>query len=283
MAEVEGVTLSEIRRVLLDAGMEPSRALGQNFLIDANIARKIAALLDGVGRSVIEIGPGLGSLTVQLGAGFDRVVTIEADRYIIPPLQGVLASRRLDNIEIIYGDALVVDLASIASGEGDWGLASNLPYNISANVVVRVLEEVPSVSRLVVMVQLEVAERLVGGTAAKSNSALTVKSRFWADSRIALKVPASVFHPRPNVDSAVVVMERHSRFAPIAPTPLYAQTFAVVKEGFGHRRQMLRRALSELIPEDRICAVGIDPTRRAETLEVEEWVRLGEVLGELSR
>ncbi len=260
---------SRIRALLDEHGITPSRALGQNFLVDPNTARRIAAAGATEGAHVLEIGPGLGSLTLALAELGARVTAVELDRYLVPVLESVVAEAAAP-VRVVHADALVVDLDALL-GDGTWRLAANLPYNVATTILLRVLEDAPQVSGGVVLVQREVAERIAARPGGGAYGIPSVKAAWWVRARVAGKVPASVFHPRPRVDSAFVTFERHE---PPGDDDLRRRVFALVDAGFGQRRKMLRRSLSGLIDPDDFARAGVEPTRRAEELALDDWVRL---------
>jgi len=273
---VEGVGASEIRSMMTEGVLSPSRALGQNFLTDPNISEKIAHLAAETGcRNSLEIGPGLGSLTVFLASYFDRVVAIDLDRYVIDPLHAVLRRRDITNVEVVHADALNDDIGEYLEPDKDYVLAANLPYNVASHLIVKVLERYPMVGRLVFMVQHEVGQRICATVSSKDYSALSVKVRYFGDPRVVMKVPPSVFVPKPKVNSVVVLIDR-CRERNVS-TSEYNQIFALVRTGFSHRRQMLRRSLQSFGGEKLLEAAGLDPTLRAENLDVEDWIHLGKV------
>ena len=268
---IRGVlTSGDVRNLLRDHAIRPSRALGQNFLGDPNTARRIVRLA-GVeaGDRVLEIGPGLGSLTLALADVGARVHALELDRHLVPAIESVL--RGVPDVTVEQGDALTWDFAGRLR-DGPWSCVSNLPYNVATPVVARVLEEAPTVTRLLVMVQREVGERLVAGPGTKAYGAVSVKVSFHATARIVGAVPPTVFVPRPKVESALVQLER--RVAPPVEVPSYAALFDLVGAGFAHRRKMLRRALAVVLgdrTEAVLTAAGVAPTARAEELDLEAW------------
>ncbi len=271
---VDGVGASELRSLLGQGLLTPSKALGQNFLVDPNVAQKIARIASlGEYGQVLEIGPGVGSLTVFLSKYFDSVVAVDLDRYIFDPLGKTLSSRGIENVSLVHADALKDDLSRYLQPDKEYVLAANLPYNVASHVIVKVLETMKMVKRLVVMVQFEVAQRLCASISSKDYSSLTVKVGYYAKSKVVMKVPPTVFIPKPNVNSAVVELVR------LPDRDITANecdwTFLLVKEAFSHRRQMLRRSLLRYGGEELLEGVGVDPTLRAENLDVEVWIRLG--------
>jgi 16S rRNA (adenine1518-N6/adenine1519-N6)-dimethyltransferase len=270
------VTLSP-RQVheLLDAyGLRPSRALGQNFVADANTVRRIVRLADvHAGDAVVEIGAGLGSLSLALAETGARVVAVEIDGRLLAALRSQVEPH---GVEVVHGDALELDWdAVLGSGAGaSWSLVANLPYNVAVPVVARVLDEAPSITRLLVMVQREVGERLAAGPHGRAYGAISVKVAYHAEARLVGRVPASVFVPRPNVESVLVQMTRRPSPA-VDPDEVPAERlFAVVRAGFAHRRKMLRVALADVVDPGAFDPAGVDPTWRAEDLSVDQWGRL---------
>ena len=264
---------SSVRATLAQHGLRPSRALGQHFLADPNTARRVARLAGvGPGDRVLEIGPGLGSLTLALAETGAQVVALELDRHLEAPLREVVDGS--PGIEIEVGDALTADLDALlrAHGPGPWACVSNLPYNIATPVVVRLLEAAPLVARVVVMVQREVAERLTAGPGTSAYGAVTVKVGYYAEASFLGPVPASVFVPPPKVESALVRLERLASPPVAVPSP--DRLFGLVRAGFAHRRKMLRRALRPELgdrTEDVLRAAAVDPRARAESLSLDEW------------
>lgn len=202
---------------------------------------------------------------------------MEVDRHLLPVLRQVVGE--CPAVRVVAADALRDDLGSLLGppgGEagGGWSLVANLPYNVATPLVVRVLEEVPQVDRLLVMVQREVGERLAAGPGEEAYGAVSVKVAYWADARVVGRVPPTVFVPRPAVESALVRMVRRDRPA-IAPDAMpYDRVFAVVGAGFAQRRKMLRRSLAGVVAPEAFAAAGVAPEARAEELGIEQWGRL---------
>jgi 16S rRNA (adenine1518-N6/adenine1519-N6)-dimethyltransferase len=270
------VTLSRpgVRDLLTSHGLAPRRDLGQNFVADPNTVRRIAHLAGvGPGDRVIEIGAGLGSLTLALAERGADIIAIEVDPGLVEVLGDVVGGH--DNVRVIHADATDLDWSSVIGEEPGWVLVANLPYNIATPLVADVLDGVPAITRLLVMVQREVAERLAAGPGSRAYGAVSVKVAYWATARIVGDVPASVFVPQPNVDSALVAIERHPPPA-VAPSAL----FDLVGRGFAHRRKMLRRSLRDVVAPGAFEAAGIAPTDRPEDLGLEDWCRLARAVGE---
>lgn len=279
------LTPASIRGLLDTHGLRPSRALGQNFLADPNTARRIVALADvGDADAVLEIGPGLGSLTLALADAGADVVALEMDRHLLGPLRGVVGHRA----RVVEGDATVVDLAALLDesfpGTAPVRSVSNLPYNVATHVVIRLLQEIPRVQDLLVMVQREVGQRLAAGPGSKDYGAVSLKVAYHAEARLVGDVAPTVFVPRPKVDSALVRITRRPRPSVDVADP--AAMFELVRAGFGQRRKMLRRSLVPVLGADTgemLLASGIDPSARAETLGLEEWASLARVVGDGAR
>ncbi len=273
------MTLSprRIEELLASHGVEPRRGLGQNFVADPNTVRRIARLAAvGPGDRVVEVGPGLGSLTLALAETGAQIVAVEADARLVPLLCGVLAEAGVaSSVRVETADALEADWGSLLEGTG-WVLVANLPYNVAATVVIHVLDEVPAVGRLLVMVQREVGERLAATPGSSAWGIPSVKVAYHATARVVAAVPRSVFIPRPRVDSVLVEIRRRPEPATDAPP---GPMFSLVRTAFGQRRKMLRRSLAGVVPPDAFAAAGIDPTRRPEELGVEDWGRLTRAWG----
>jgi len=273
---------AEIHELLLANDLHPSRALGQNFVADGNTVRRIVRLA-GIepGTRVVEIGAGLGSLTLALVEAGAEVTAVEIDRHVLPVLRGQVESL---GVEVVEADALTVDFDELLGPEPGWSLVANLPYNVAVPLVMRVLEEAPQVASLLVMVQREVGERMAAKARDEAYGAVSVKVAYWTKASLVGKVSSSVFIPKPRVESVLVRMDRRHDVStvdaggaggPLGPgSPEYDRLFAVVKGGFAHRRKMLRRSLEDLVSPEAFIGAGIAPTARAEELGLEEWERL---------
>ena len=257
-----------IRALLEEHGIDPSRALGQNFLADANIVRKIVRLA-GVraGDRVVEVGAGLGSVTLALLDAGAQVTAIEIDRRLLPILRSVAGPA---GATVIGGDAMVLDWQALL-GDGPWNLVSNLPYNIATPLVLDLLAAVPVIDRMLVMVQLEVGERLVATPGTKAYGIPSVRRAWWADAEVVGKVPPGVFIPPPRVDSALVSIRRRE---PAGDEAQRSAVFALVEAGFGQRRKMLRRSLAGRVDPPAFDRAGVRPEARAEELALADWLRL---------
>jgi 16S rRNA (adenine1518-N6/adenine1519-N6)-dimethyltransferase len=255
---------------LLDAhGLAPSRALGQNFVADPNTVRRITRLAEvGPDDHVVEIGAGLGSLTLALAETGAEVTAVETDRYLLPVLREVAEPH---GVRVVEGDAQRLDWDDVLAGADRWVLVANLPYNVATPLVLDLLDEVPAIERMLVMVQREAGERLAAGPGDPAYGIPSVKVAYWAEAAVVGKVPASVFVPRPRVESVLVRITRRPEPATDADLE---RLFALVRAGFGQRRKMLRRSLSGLVDAEAFERAGIRPEARAEELSVEDWGRL---------
>jgi 16S rRNA (adenine1518-N6/adenine1519-N6)-dimethyltransferase len=264
------LTRTQVAALLSSHGLAPSKALGQHFLVDPNTARRIVRLAGvGPGDRVLEVGPGLGSLTLALLDAGAQVSAVELDAR----LAAVLAEVTDGRCHIVVGDALRLDLAALCPS-GPVRVVANLPYNVAVPIVVRLLEEVPAVSTLLVMVQAEVAERLASPPGSRTYGAVSVKVDYYAQASAVGRVPRTVFLPEPNVDSALIAIERRAAVAVDPGLVSPDRLFEVVRVAFGHRRKMLRRSLDGVVAPEAFVRAGIDPTRRPEELDVTAFGRL---------
>jgi len=267
------LTPASVRALLAEHGIRPSRRRGQHFVADPNTARRIVRLAGvGAGDRVLEIGAGLGSLTLALLERRCSVLALELDRKLVSVLEREVAAE--GDVQIVAGDALTADFAALLGG-GTWRCVSNLPYSVATPVVIRLLEDAPSVTGGLVMVQREVAERLVAAPGTPAYGAPSVRVAYYADARIVGMVPRAVFVPVPDVDSALVELVR--RDVPPVDVPSRERLFQLVRAGFAHRRKMLRRTLRPAFGErtERVLTdAGIDPRARAESLGLTEWAAL---------
>ena len=261
-------------------GFKFSKSLGQNFLIDDNVIDRI---LDGArlskGDKIIEVGPGIGTLTREMGRVADKVVAIEIDKTLIPILKDTLDE--FENIEVINQDILKVNVEDLVTEKLNGGpvkLVANLPYYITTPIVMKFLEEDIPVTDIVVMVQKEVADRMNANPGTKDYGALSVAVQYYCDTEIVAKAPRHMFIPQPNVDSTVIGLHvREKRKYNVDSEDIF---FKTVKEAFGQRRKTLLNALGTLgfLNKDEIREVlneaNIDEKRRGETLSIEEFANL---------
>lgn len=267
------LTRRQIVELLDRHGVAPSRALGQNFVVDPNTVRRIVRVADiGPGDAVVEIGPGVGSLTTALVEAGAEVVAVELDRHLIDPLTEVVGPL---GVRIVQGDALEVDWAALLAGRGRWRLVANLPYNVATTIVLHLLDEVPQVSSMVVMVQREVGERLVAEPGGRAYGIPSVKLSLWARAEIVARIPATVFLPQPRVESVLVRIVR--RGGPAVDSDLDV-LFSLVRQAFGQRRKMLRRSLAGRVSPEVFASAGIAPEARPEELGIDQWGVLTDAL-----
>ncbi|MBC2575137.1 16S rRNA (adenine(1518)-N(6)/adenine(1519)-N(6))-dimethyltransferase RsmA [Peptostreptococcus canis] len=271
---------SATMEVVKKYGFKFTKSLGQNFLIDDNIIDKI---LEGAnvkkGDKVIEVGPGIGTLTRELCNVADKVMAIEIDKNLIPILEETLSG--FDNIKIVNEDIIKADIKKLIDENLDGGpvkLIANLPYYITTPIIMRFLEENINVTDMVVMVQKEVAERMNANPGGKDFGALSVAVQYYCDTEIISKVPRHLFVPQPNVDSIVIALRvRPERKYKVNNEDLF---FKIVKASFGQRRKTLLNSLSSMGILDKkdisqiLFDAGIDEKRRGETLSLDEFSKL---------
>ncbi|MEI8127668.1 MAG: 16S rRNA (adenine(1518)-N(6)/adenine(1519)-N(6))-dimethyltransferase RsmA [Actinomycetota bacterium] len=264
-------TRTTISALLEEHGLAPSRALGQNFVVDPNTVRRVARLAEvGPGDRVLEIGAGLGSLTLALVETGATVSAMEIDRHLLAPLRAVVEPHQ---VPVHHANALEADYEALLGGETAIVVA-NLPYNIATPLVLHLLETVPLITRMLVMVQLEVGERLSAHAGDKAYGAASLRVQYFADARVVGKVPPSVFLPKPKVDSALVSIVRRPNVA-IDPDDVgEREIFEVVRMAFSQRRKMLRRSLGAWATSETFERAEIDATRRPEELTLAEFARL---------
>lgn len=262
---------TRIRELLAAAGTDPKKSLGQNFVVDPNTVRRIARLAGvGPGDRVLEIGAGLGSLTLALAETEATVVAVETDRHLLPVLRDVVG----EVAQVVEGDARRLDWPSLLEGDG-WHLVANLPYNIATSLVLDVLDDVPQVDHLLVMVQREAGERMAASAGDPAYGAVSVRIAMRATADVVGTVPPTVFHPRPKVTSVLVALHRHGR---VIDERVDAMTIALLRAAFEQRRKMLRRSLGSLVQPDEFDAAGVDSSRRPEELGLDEWLQLAGVV-----
>ncbi|WP_433889880.1 16S rRNA (adenine(1518)-N(6)/adenine(1519)-N(6))-dimethyltransferase RsmA [Streptomyces sp. CA-111067] len=270
---------ADIRELAAALGVRPTKQRGQNFVIDANTVRRIVRTA-GVGPqdTVVEVGPGLGSLTLALLEAADRVTAIEIDDVLAGALPATVAARMPDRAErfaLVHSDAMTV---TELPGPPPTALVANLPYNVAVPVLLHMLAEFPSIERTLVMVQAEVADRLAAGPGSKVYGVPSVKANWYADVRRAGSIGRNVFWPAPNVDSGLVALVRRD---PPRTTASRSEVFAVVDAAFAQRRKTLRAALagwagSAASAEAALVAAGVSPQARGEALGVEEFAAIAE-------
>jgi len=270
-----------VRSLAAELDLRPTKQRGQNFVIDANTVRRIvresAVTADDV---VVEVGPGLGSLTLALLEVAQRVVAIEVDEVLaarLPQTIAAYAPEQQERFEVVLGDAMRIDAVP---GPPPTALVANLPYNVSVPVLLHMLTLLPSLERGLVMVQAEVADRLAAAPGSKVYGVPSVKAAWFADVRRAGSIGRNVVWPAPNVDSGLVAWTRRE---PPATTATRQQVFAVVDAAFAHRRKVLRGALRGLAGSAEaataaLAHAGVDPLARGESLTITDFVRIAEGL-----
>jgi 16S rRNA (adenine1518-N6/adenine1519-N6)-dimethyltransferase len=274
---------AEVRALAASLDLRPTKQKGQNFVIDANTVRRIVADAKVTSDDVVlEVGPGLGSLTLALLAVAKRVVAVEIDPVLAAALPATIAARApecADAFEVVFADALRVEAIP---GPAPTALVANLPYNVSVPVLLHLLALLPSLERGLVMVQSEVADRLAAVPGSKTYGIPSVKAAWFADVRRAGAIGRNVFWPAPNVDSGLVAWTRRE---PPTTTATREQVFAVIDAAFAHRRKALRPSLRDLAgsaerAEAALARAGIDPMTRGEQLGIDAFVRIAEALAE---
>jgi 16S rRNA (adenine1518-N6/adenine1519-N6)-dimethyltransferase len=265
-----------IRALLKEFDIRPSKGLGQNFLRDGQALEAIVQAADiSPQDTVLEIGPGLGNLTRYLALSARSVTAVELDRKLIPVLESILSPYK--NVRIVQGDILKIDPSTLMEEDG-YLVGANIPYYITSAVIRHLLEAGQRPKRLVLTVQKEVAERICALEGKMNLLALSVQ--VYGSPAIAAEIPAAAFYPAPKVDSAVLCVELYPQ--PLIPVPRLEVFFQLIKAGFSQKRKTLRNALSGGLristdeAEELLASAGIDPKRRAETVRLEEW-------GELTR
>lgn len=265
-----------VRAILRAHQIYPKKGLGQNFLVDsASLERIVQAAEIPPSSTVLEVGPGLGSLTRYLAQFAERVVAVELDSALISVLEEVLHG--VSNVEVVHGDILDLDPAQLIGKDGYWVVA-NIPYYITSNLIRHLLEAPLKPHRIVLTVQREVAERITARAGEMSLLALGVQ--VYGNPRIVTRIPAGAFYPPPNVESAVVRVDLYDE--PVISANQLDTFFRLAKAGFGQKRKTLRNSLSAglELPAEQVVhlllSTGIDPMRRAETLSIEEWRALTE-------
>ncbi len=276
------LTPASLRALAARHGIRPKKSLGQHFLIEPALARRIVELAEvGADDRVVEIGAGLGSLTVALAQVAGEVLAVELDRTLLPALQEVVGE--LPRVRVVTEDALRVDWGSVLES-GDWKMVANLPYNVAVPVVMRVLEEEPRIDRLFVMVQREVGERLVAAPGDEQYGAVSVRVAYRAEGRVVRRVPKTVFWPEPKIESVLVSLVR--RLPPVSVDQ--PALWRVVGEAFGQRRKTVANALVRLgVDRSHAEAIlrrcGMTPTIRPEQLDLHAFACLSELWAQSQR
>ena len=275
---------SVTNHILKAFGLRMSKKLGQNFLIDASIVQGIVDAAEiQPGERVLEIGPGIGTLTQGLAEAGAEVTAVELDKKLPAVLAETL--KAYDNVTIVPGDILKVNIPEIM-GEGPFKVAANLPYYITTPILMTLLERHLPITRMVTMVQKEVAERMIAKPGSRTYGALSVAVQYYTEPEIVLDVPPRSFIPAPEVDSVVIACK--VRETPAVDVMDEKMFFRVVKAAFGQRRKTLSNALKGGgLPKEQVRdameAAGIDPTRRGETLSLDEFAKLADEFTKLAK
>ena len=251
-------------------GRPKRRRLGQNFLVDRTIAERIAVVLADEPARVLEIGPGRGALTEFLLDRFERVLALELDENLVPPLVEAFGNRSL---EVRQADALTEDLDELLWRESPWQVASNLPYSVGTAILRRLLRRNDLFTRMVVMLQREVAHRVVANPGGKGHGLLALERAAWADARLLFNVGPRAFRPRPKVVSSVVVLD----LKPCDHDPkILDQALKLASQALTLPRKMLSNALPKEIENSMVEAAGLEPSQRPGTVPLDGWIRLAE-------
>ena len=269
MGDLELLGVRRLRELLRTHRIMLTKSLGQNFVIDPNTIRKVVDVADVTREDhIFEIGAGAGSLTLELARRARKVTALEIDERLRPILADTLADA--SNVELVFDDVLAIDLASIDATK----VVANLPYNIAAQTVIKILQEAPSIQTLCVMTQREVGDRLAAKPGSKTYGLSSVLVGFHATASTAARISRNVFFPAPNVDSVLVRIERRSD----RPVEIEETYVAVARAAFGQRRKNIRNSLSAITPvtevESALAAASIDPSSRAESLDVDDFIAL---------
>ena len=264
------LTRTEVKNLLLKYEIHPKKSLGQNFVVEPNTIRQIIKLADLDPEDfVLEVGSGLGSLTLALLESCKHVTAIEVDDVLVNILKETTGNQAENKLRIIHADVMELDLQQVLEQKNSqWNLVANLPYNIAVPVICDFLESTSLISKMTVMVQREVAERMVAKVGEKAYGLPSVKIEYFAEAKIIADIPPTVFLPKPRVESSIVQIVRRKN--PMISED-YEVLFSLIKSAFRHRRKMLRSSLKEILSTDDFDLTGIDPTNRAENLTLKEW------------
>lgn len=277
----------DIHQLAAQAGIQPTKKLGQNFMCDPQTIRRIVTIA-GVqpGDQVVEVGPGLGSLTLGLLGAGAHVTTVEIDPKLnaqLPQTVERFQPQNADNLTTVLSDALAIETADQLPGidpDKPFALVSNLPYNVATPILLTLLARFSNLSSACVLVQSEVADRLSAGPGSKIYGVPSVKLRWYGEAKNAGKVARSVFWPVPNVDSSLVSFTRWPQGSPQAlraqDYQLQERTFALIEAAFLQRRKTLRAALRDQLSAEQIQAAGIEPMLRGEKLTLEQFADLAQ-------
>jgi len=276
------------RAILEKYGFSFKKSLGQNFLIDTNILKKIVSFADlSESSGAIEIGPGIGALTEQLARSSKKVVAFEIDQRLLPILQDTLSP--YENVKVIHKDVLEADVRMVMEEEfqgiNDIMVVANLPYYVTTPIIMKLLEDRLPIRGIVCMLQKEVADRISAKPGTKEYGSLSIAIQYYTEAETVMIVPKTVFVPQPNVDSAVIRLTKREKPAVVVKDEDFF--FQVTKASFAQRRKTLLNNLTSQLPDGKekkeeiltaLSASGIEPVRRGETLSLEEFGRLADEL-----
>ncbi|WP_416198880.1 MAG: 16S rRNA (adenine(1518)-N(6)/adenine(1519)-N(6))-dimethyltransferase RsmA [Sporanaerobacter sp.] len=274
---------SYVKEIINKYGFSFSKSLGQNFLIDGNIVRKICEKGNiNSTDNVLEIGPGIGTLTEELAIRAKKVVAVELDKNLLPILDETLG--KYENVEIIHGDILKIDLPKLFEEKFDGGsikIVANLPYYITTPIITKLLEEEMDIDSILVMVQKEVAERMSASPGSKDYGSLSVFVNYYTEAEIVLNVPKTVFMPKPNVDSAIIFLKMRDEKIQLKDKEIF---FKTVKASFSQRRKTILNSLSAGLGMEKeelkaiLLKCNIDPRERAENLNIEDFAKISSLI-----
>ena len=276
---------SVVQKLLDDYNLRAKKGFGQNFLVDRNVLEKIGAAADfQVKDNVLEIGPGLGTLGAFFAPAVKRWLAVEIDRDLAPVLE--IISGQAPNFQVVFGDFLQMDLAELM-GDTEYKVVANLPYYITTPILLKILESATKWDKLILMVQWEVAKRYTAGPGGKDYGSISLFLQYWSDVSIVTKVSKNCFLPTPEVDSAVIALTRH-RIPPVEVDD-EALLFKVIRSAFHQRRKTIANSLAAA-PfltynpaqiQEALAQAGIDPRKRAETLNLAGFAQLTNAFGQL--
>ncbi|HUS84196.1 MAG TPA: 16S rRNA (adenine(1518)-N(6)/adenine(1519)-N(6))-dimethyltransferase RsmA [Anaerolineales bacterium] len=273
-------SLLDAPKVLKKYGISPKKSLGQNFVINQRALDAVISAADLTGHEeVIEVGAGLGTLTIELAQRADRVFAVEIDKRLILILQDIL--RDFENVSLIHTDFLQVDPGELVSRSG-YSVVANIPYNITSALIRHLMESSMSPARVVLTMQREVAQRITGSPGDMSLLALSVQ--IFGSAKITAHIPAGCFYPIPKVDSAVLRIDVYEE--PVVPRNMIPVIFSLARTGFGQKRKKLRNSLVPVIGsnpadvEKLLVRAGIQPKSRAQELSIQDWEKIARVVTE---
>ena len=265
------LTRTEALALIKKHGINPKKSLGQNFVVEPNSIRQIVGIAEiEPDDFVLEVGPGLGSLTRSLLEASKHVTVIEVDETLVTVIKDSLEGYN-EKLQIIHADVMDLDLERVLIARNEnWNLVANLPYNIAVPLICEFLEKVTSISKMTVMVQREVADRLVAKAGQKAYGLPSLKVEYYAEVKKIVDVPPTVFLPKPKVESSIVQIERRENKITTDTDIL----FGLAKQAFNQRRKMLRKSLKEVLDSDDFDASAVDSMIRAEDVTLDNWVSL---------